>query len=185
MTPDDLANTAIERLAEDEALRGDLTDDGYLPLQRWAFDQLTRAARDAVRTKDPSATMDAAADAVRETLSAAVAVAESGDRADLADLARQLQPPAIDASAVAAVRGALQQLVLHTDPDANANVLATALAVGPSRMSAELGERTEESRVVPVRDFVPERTTAPRTSFVPPISPAASDAGADCGCEEE
>ena len=182
MTPDELANAAIERLAEDEALRGDLTDDGYLPLQRWAFDQVARTAQDAAQHPAPSGVMDAAADAVRETLSAAVAAAESGD---LTDLISRVRPPAIAADAVPAVRMAVQQLALGAEPDANAQALAAALAVGTAGVSAETNAGALAPAAAPVSDPAGEMTDVLTdvlgTAGVPtPVAPASAEAD----CEE-
>src|SRR5437660_7793432 len=88
-SPDDLANAAIERLAEDESLRGDLTDDGYLPLQNWAIARLQRIAHEAAHHPDPQAAMDGFAKQIRDFLRDAVQVATN---ADLDDLAGSVRP---------------------------------------------------------------------------------------------
>ena len=176
MTPDDLANAAIERLAEDEALRGELTDDGYLTLQRWAFDQLARIAQDAAQHPDPSGAMDAAADAVRATLAAAVAAAESGE---LADLTHRVRPPAVVTNAVPSVRAALQQLALGSDPDTNASAIAAALTVGAPRAAAELRADAVAHAAAPAGDGACAGTIIPGMPD-PPESPASAEAD----CEE-
>src|SRR6185437_14729151 len=71
-SPDGLANAAIERLAEDESLRGDLTDDGFLPLQNWAFARLQRIAHEAAHHPDPQAAMDGYTSQIRAFVQAAV-----------------------------------------------------------------------------------------------------------------
>ena len=178
MTPEELANAAIERLAEDEALRGDLTDDGYMPLQAWAFDQLTRLTHEVAQVPDPAAAMDAASTAVRETLAAAVAAAESGH---LADLTKWVQPPVIADHAVPAVREAIQQLALGVDADANASAIAAALAVGIPRASAAPREDAVAPPAAPASDPAWEMTDVPGTAGAPtPPAPAAAEAD----CEE-
>jgi hypothetical protein len=125
VSPDDLANAAIEQLAEDERLRGDLTDDGYLPLQNWAFARLQRIAREAAHHPDPQAAMDAYTSQVRTFVQAAVQAAEAGDLGDLPD---QVKPRVVLQKDVPAVVDALHHLTLTKDADANAEAIAAALA---------------------------------------------------------
>ncbi len=125
MPPDDLANAAIERLAEDEALRGDLTDDGYLPLQSWAFARLQRIAHEAAHHPDPQAAMDGYTGQVRAFVKDAVQAAENGDLGDLPD---QVKPHVVLKKDAPAIVDALHHLTLTKDADANAQAIAAALA---------------------------------------------------------
>jgi hypothetical protein len=124
VSPDDLANAAIERLAEDEALRGDLTDDGFLPLQNWAFARLQRIAHEAAHHPDPQAAMDGYTSQIRAFAQAAVQAAENKA---LGDLAGQVKPRVVLAKDVPAVADALRHLTFTDDADANAQAIAAAL----------------------------------------------------------
>ena len=125
VSPDDLANAAIERLAEDESLRGDLTDDGYLPLQNWAFARLQRIAHEAAHHPDPQAAMDGYTSQIRAFVQAAVQAAENKDLGDLAD---QVKPHVVLAKDVPTVTAALRHVTFTDDADANAQAIAAALA---------------------------------------------------------
>lgn len=124
ISPDDLANAAIERLAEDEALRGDLTDDGYAPLQNWAFARLQRIAREAVHHPDPRAAMDGYTAQIRAFVQAAVQAAENKN---LGDLPGQVKPRVVLAKDVPTVTAALRKVTFTDDADANAQAIAAAL----------------------------------------------------------
>ena len=126
VAPDDLANPAIERLAEDEALRGDLTDDGYVPLQNWAFARLQRIAHEAVHHPDPQAAMDGYTAQIRAFVQAAVQSAESGA---LGDLPEQVKPRVVLQKDVPAVVAALRTITFSKDADANAQAIAKAVAI--------------------------------------------------------
>jgi hypothetical protein len=139
MSPDDLAAPAIEQLAEDERLRGDLTDDGFLPLQTWAVARLTDIARDAADERHPQAVMQAAAQTLRRFVAAAVAAAEAGR---LGDLPRQVRAPVVQAQNASRVRAALQRIVFGPDADANARAIAGALAADVPALDKRTGERT-------------------------------------------
>ena len=123
--PDDLANAAIEQLAEDESLRGDLTDNGYTPLQSWAFARLQAVAREAVHHPDPQAAMDGFMRQIRGFVQDAVTAATNGA---LGDLPATLHPRIVLAADVPKVQAALHALKLGNDADANAQAIAGALA---------------------------------------------------------
>lgn len=123
--PDDLANAAIEQLAEDESLRGDLTDDGYTPLQSWAFARLQAVAREAAHHPDPQAAMDGFTHQIRGFVQDAVTAATNGA---LGDLPATLHPRIVLAADVPKVQAALRALKLGSDADANAQAIAGALA---------------------------------------------------------
>ena len=125
ISPDDLANPAIERLAEDESLRGDLTDDGFQPLQDWAIARLQRIAHEAAHHPDPQAAMDGYTDQIRAFVRAAVQAAENKALGDLPD---QVKPRVVLAKAVPTVVAALKHIAFTGDTDANAQAIAAALA---------------------------------------------------------
>lgn len=123
-SPDDLANTAIEQLAEDESLRGDLTDDGFGPLQAWAFARLQRVAQSAVRHRNAQAAMDAFAQQIRDFVRDAVQAAENGS---LGDLSGEVRPRVVLTGEAPQVQAALRALTLGKDADANAQAIAGVL----------------------------------------------------------
>jgi hypothetical protein len=127
VSPDDLANSAIERLSEDEAVRGDLTDDGYQPLQDWAVARLQRIAHEAAHHPDPQAAMDGFTEQIRGFVRAAVQAAQDGALGDLPD---QVKPRVVLAKDVPAVVDALKKATFTNDADANAVAIAAALAHG-------------------------------------------------------
>ncbi len=113
----DAVRRVTERLLGDEALGGELTDDGIAPLLRWAAD--------AVKAFAPSAKDAAAVEEygglVRGVLEEAVAAAEDGKIADLHKLlAWRGDAPADGVSRLTQVR-------LGDDADDNAVRLAAAL----------------------------------------------------------
>ncbi len=123
-SPDDLANAAIEQLAEDESLRGDLTDDGFGPLQAWAFAQLQRVAKSAARHRNPQAAMDGFVRQTRDFVRDAVQAAENGALGDLTD---EVRTRIVLAGEVPQVQAALRALTLGKDADANAQAIAGVL----------------------------------------------------------
>lgn len=131
IAPDDLANPAIERLAEDESLRGDLTDDGFTPLQNWAFARLQRIAHEAVHHPDPQGAMDGYTSQIRAFVQAAVQAATNKSLGDLPDL---VKPHVVLAKEAPAVAGALRKITFTDDADANAQAIAAAL--GPEGSAA-------------------------------------------------
>lgn len=123
--PDDLANPVIERLVEDETLRGDLTDDGYLPLQNWAIARIRGVARAAAHHPDPEAAMERFAGQMRAFVRAAVQAAQAGA---LGDLAAQVRPRVVREQDVPAVVDALAAITFTDDADANARAIAGAMS---------------------------------------------------------
>lgn len=122
-----LGTAAIERFAEDEALRGDLTDDGWMPLQTWAFGRLRDVATDAARYPQADLAMDGLSEGLRVFTRDAVYAAQNGDAGDLA---AQVRPRIVRRERVGAVQSALRSLPLTDDPDANAIAIAAALGGG-------------------------------------------------------
>jgi hypothetical protein len=133
ISPDDLANAAIERLVEDERLRGDLTDDGYQPLQDWAIARLQRIAHEAAHHPDPQAAMDGFAEQMRAFVRAAVGAAENGA---LGDLPEQVKPRVVLKNDVPAVVDALKKITFTNDADANARAIADALTTTSKEIRA-------------------------------------------------
>jgi hypothetical protein len=130
VSPDDLANAAIERLVEDERLRGDLTDDGYQPLQDWAIARLQRIAHEAAHHPDPRAAMDGFTEQMRAFVRAAVDAAQNGA---LGDLPEQVKPRVVLKDDAPAVVDALRKIAFTQDADANARAIAAALATATSK----------------------------------------------------
>jgi hypothetical protein len=119
----DLAQRVAERLSEDEALRGSLTDAGFGPLLDWATNIVTAAAH---RTSaSGAANADTLSDAARNLLRALVQAAESGDASSVHDAFSQ---PLFTAEESSTLRGALADLPAQGDADARAKGLAQALA---------------------------------------------------------
>ncbi len=112
---EDFARSAVERLSEDEALRGDLSDVGFGPLLDWAI-----AAAMAYTASDQSA-MDKYADRLRGVVMAAVDVAEKGKMANPAELLD------FDPANPATATEALKALKLDQDADENATMIAGVL----------------------------------------------------------
>src|SRR5262249_4045447 len=104
---------AVERLAEDERLRGSLEDDGYAPL-------LDVASSLALARAADFATTDALYLALHRLIAAAVTSAERSDAAAFLDAARSVLRP----DDVARLRA----LHLGRDATRNARDLAAALA---------------------------------------------------------
>lgn len=119
-----LARSAAEPLLEDEALRGDLTDEGYGPLLDWATNALTAAAERVATAPDAERRMEDAGAAVKATLQAAVQAAQGHTRADSQAL---LRDPLVARSSLARARVAAVAYRLGGDADRNAIRLAKAL----------------------------------------------------------
>lgn len=121
---DDLASAAIEQLADDESLRGDLTDDGFGPLQAWAFAQLQHVAQSAARHRNPQAAMDAFTRQIRDFVRDVVQAAEDGA---LGDLPAEVRTRIVLAGEAPQVQASLRALTLGKDADANAQAIAGVL----------------------------------------------------------
>ncbi|NWJ98066.1 MAG: hypothetical protein HXX20_20100 [Chloroflexi bacterium] len=121
-----LAQQAAERLSEDEALRGNLTDEGFSPLLEWAIEAVLVYARN-LESVTPEEAMDSYASRLKRVIQEAVASAETGKLDDPSALLNfELVHPE-------AIRQKLILLELQKDdPDANAiqisRVLTEALA---------------------------------------------------------
>ncbi|HET8627109.1 MAG TPA: hypothetical protein VFL91_06805 [Thermomicrobiales bacterium] len=119
-----LAERAAGPLLEDEALRGDLTDEGFGPLLDWATNALTAAAERVAAEPDAERRMDDAGAAVKATLQAAVQAAQGHARADTLAL---LRDPLVARSPLGRARVAAVAYRLGGDADRNATRLAQAL----------------------------------------------------------
>src|SRR5947209_8360225 len=79
---EELARSAVERLSEDEALRGDLSDVGFGPLLEWAI----AAARAYAPKAGDADAMDKYTGRLRGVVQAAVNAAQAGKLEDPAAL---------------------------------------------------------------------------------------------------
>ncbi len=121
-----LAQGPIERLAEDERLRGDLTDDGFNPLFTWGTDALTAAAQGVAEAPDDAATarMTEAEATTKRLIGAVVRAAQEGSREAVRAL---MDDPAVAAHLRTRLRVIANGWRLGDDPDANAIRLAGTL----------------------------------------------------------
>ena len=106
-------------------MRGDLTDDGFQPLQDWAFARLQRIAHEAVHHPDPQAAMDGYTEEIRAFVQAAVQAAENKALGDLPD---QVKPRVVLAKEAPTVMDALKRIAFTGDADANAKAIAAAIS---------------------------------------------------------
>ena len=117
-TNEDLVRVAVERLSEDEALRGDLSDEGFRPLLDWGV-----AAVQAYAAGAPdAAAMERYTGTVRAVIRAAVGAAEAGQLQDDPGSYITFETGRKDE----AVRE-LAALSLGGDPDQNAARIAAVL----------------------------------------------------------
>lgn len=125
-----LAQPAAERLAEDERLRGSLTDEGYGAVLTWVTNLLVGAAERASAGPRAEAVMEAAGDAAVELIRAVVAAAESGETDSVAG---SLRPPLVSPDESTRVQATeLSSTAATSDPDARARAIVAALsAVAP------------------------------------------------------
>jgi hypothetical protein len=122
-----LAQGAVERLYEDEALRGDLTDEGAKAILDWASGALIASAEEIAQDADEQARatrMDAAEEAVRRVAKLLVRAAERHERDDVRALAGD---PLVSENLGARLRLAANGWRLGDDLDRNAIRLAGAL----------------------------------------------------------
>jgi hypothetical protein len=124
-----LAQPALDRLAEDEALRGELTDDGFMPLLDWLSRLTTSAARRAANEPEPEATMEQVADTA---LRLGRAIVRAAERADASGLAGALAPPLLTPGMAARATAALPPLAPDATPDERTQALVAALSAATS-----------------------------------------------------
>ena len=114
MAEKELAARLYQAVADDERLRGDLTDAAYAPLLRWCADRATTLASVPGDLEELSV-------ALRSAVRSLVAVVETGDHAHLAGIdARVL-------SAESASRAARALAAAPPNPESRAQALASAL----------------------------------------------------------
>jgi hypothetical protein len=101
---DQIARQVIERLAEDESLRGDLMDDAFKPIIDWVTSLVPAAASRAAPDPDPDEAGEQLNDAARQTVRSLVRVVSDGDTSSLRD---QLQPPLLTADEAERARQAV------------------------------------------------------------------------------
>lgn len=147
-----LAQGAVERLSEDESLRGDLTDDGFSPLLDWAANAAIAYAQN-LKSDKPDEAMDAYASRLKSVMQEAVADAQAGKLEDPAALLdfEMAQPEA--------ARAKLATLKLEANKaDDNAikiaGLLSEALNAAPASGSAATPE--EKPAPAPVPEKKPE-----------------------------
>jgi hypothetical protein len=121
-----LAQGAVERLFENESLRGELTDDGYTPVSEWATNALLAAANEAAQRADEEAQarMDEAEATAKRIVGVVVRAAERHTRAEITVL---LKDPTIARDLGARMRVLANGWRLGDDADANAIRLIRAL----------------------------------------------------------
>lgn len=120
-----LAQGAIERLYENEALRGELTDSGFGALAEWAAAALLAAAEGAAGAGgDAAARMDEAETNVKRLVGAIGEAAQQHTREAVRAL---MNDPAVARNPGARLRVAANGWRLGDDPDANAIRLTRAL----------------------------------------------------------
>ncbi len=121
-----LAQGPVERLVEDERLRGDLTDDGFSPLVTWGTDALTAAAQAVTTAPDDAATtrMTEAEETTKRLIAAVVRAAQEGSREAVRAL---MDDPAVAGHLRTRLRVIANGWRLGDDPDANAIRLAGTL----------------------------------------------------------
>ncbi|MBN9386653.1 MAG: hypothetical protein J0I20_01260 [Chloroflexi bacterium] len=148
------AKPAVERLSEDESLRGDLSDIGFGPLLDWAV-----AAVEAYAPKAADAdALDVYTSRVRGVVQAAVQAAQDSkldDPATLLDF-----EPADKEKTLAA----LKAVTFSDDPDENGSQLAAALQTGLSSTNSVSPEAASPAS--------PETTTplpTPTQEAAPPV----------------
>ncbi|HEX2914973.1 MAG TPA: hypothetical protein VH186_29540 [Chloroflexia bacterium] len=127
---EELARSAVERLSEDEALRGDLSDIGFGPLLDWAVAAVTAYSKQA----PDSAAMDQYTDKVRGVVQEAVNDAQNNKLDDAAALMN------FETSGKQEALDKLKSLKLGEDADENAvqiaAILQAALAASSSATTA-------------------------------------------------
>jgi len=143
---DKLVRLAVERLAEDETLREDLTDRGYAALLDWAFALVPHlAARALSQGKDAEQQMSAYTDQLRRIVREAARVASSKA---VSDLEQVLGPPALSQSETQRARDALEGIALADNPDENAVRLAAAFWTVLEGPRSGLAEASEADSVI-------------------------------------
>lgn len=121
-TGEDLAQSAVEALLEDEALRGSLADRGFGPIITWAAGVALAGAAVWLRQPDPRAAMWDGVARLKDLVRGVVGAAETGAPAPLLEVAGPLTEAATEV---------LTTMTWGDDPDANAQALVAAIAPLP------------------------------------------------------
>ena len=146
MAENERQQRVVERIQEDERLRGDLEDDAAAALISWAVARVAAAAADPAR---PDPALEADVQAVR---SAARSAARSGES----------EPERLVALAEAALAGAAA-------PDASGAPAAVPAAVASEPAHGEIGQTPGEQGMAPAASA--EAPAAPS----PPEQPGAAE----------
>lgn len=114
-----LAQGPVERLVENERLRGDLTDNGFSPLLTWASDALTAAAQGVKDAPEDAATarLAEAEETTKRLMEAVVRAAQEHSREAVRAL---MDDPAVAGHLRTRLRVIANGWRLGDDPDANA-----------------------------------------------------------------
>lgn len=173
-----LAQTAVERLSEDEALRGDLTDDGFGPLLNWAANAAIAYAQ-SLQSDKPDEAMDAYAARLKGVMQEVVAAAKAGkidDPAPLLDF--QMNQPEVPKTKLTDLQ------LAEGEDDANAvkitEVLsdalnAPALSATQSDLKTEQPQKTEEEKPAqPEKDHQPAPAAVETSKAPAPANPPES-----------
>ena len=163
MAEKDLAQNAVERLSEDEALRGDLSDVGFGPLLDWATAAVTAYAAHASKQED----VDQYTDRVRGVVQSAVADADAGQIDPITDLLD------FDSADKAGTEAALKALKLSDDSDQNAVDIAGVLqaALQPASSKAESDQPKQETATAAEHTEVPTIAETSKTEAEPKLLP--------------
>lgn len=160
----DLARSAVERLSEDEALRGDLSDFGFGPLLDWGVAAATAYADQATDASQ----MEQYTARLRGVIRAAVEAAEA---ARLDDPAALLD---FETDQKEKLQAALQALALSDDPDGNAEQIAAILQTGLAKSSGpaateKISQGVEAGIAAAMENLkAPAATTTPGGSLATP-----------------
>lgn len=120
-----VTRTIVERLSEDEMLRGDLTDRGFAPILAFVTSLVPSAASRAASASAEGDVEEAVSHGARGLARAIVAAAETGDTGSLAE---QLGPPILPPDAVDRARRSIASgLSASADPDERAIAIVAAL----------------------------------------------------------
>jgi hypothetical protein len=87
---DQIVRIVVERIAEDEALRGNLTDDAFKPIVDWVMTLIPAAARRSAPETESDEASEQLSQATRRLIRALVQAVSDGDASPLAN---QFGPP--------------------------------------------------------------------------------------------
>jgi hypothetical protein len=121
---DEVTRLVVERLSEDEMLRGNLTDRGFAPVLAFVTSMVPAATR-AASSSTGGDVEEAVSHGARGLVRAIVTAAESGE---VQTLAEQLGPPIFSADAVERARRSITtSLPTTSSPDERAIAIVAAL----------------------------------------------------------